>query len=299
MLVSTSFIWGLTFVTQKLAGYHMGAFTYNAVRFLLGAVSLIPVFLIFEKRTTTEKTKHTIIAGIIGGSVLFIASNLQQFGIVLNKNPGSASEAGFITGLYLVFTPIVGLFFGRKTRPLTWIACVIAFCGLALISIGPEGISSVKLSDGLLLIGAVFWALHILLIDRYAPTVDAIRFTAVQFAVSAVLSTISAFTFETPTVDGIIGGIWPVLFGGVIACGTAYTLQIIGQRSVEPSKAAIIFSLEALFAAISEAVFLNEFMTPRKYLGGAIIFAGIILSQIQKNKTYGKNEEIQDVQQQK
>jgi drug/metabolite transporter (DMT)-like permease len=278
-----SAIWGTTFVTQKLAGYHMGSFTYNGVRFALGALSLIPVFLIFEK-STPEKTRHTLKAGLIGGIVLFIASNLQQFGIMLNKDPGSASEAGFITGLYLVFTPILGLAVGRKARPLTWVACVIAFGGLTVMTIGPEGLPNIRLSDGLLLLGAVFWAAHILLIDRYAHSVNPLRFTAVQFAVSSVLSLISAFMFETVTIEGLRAGIFPILFGGVFACGTAYTFQILGQRGVEPSKAAIIFSLEALFAAVSEAVWLGELMTARKYLGGMIIFSGILLSQIAPKK---------------
>lgn len=280
-----SIIWGMTFVTQKLAGEYMGAFTYNGVRFALGVLSLIPVILIFEK-STPEKIKHTIKAGLAGGAILFIASNLQQFGIVLNDDPGAASEAGFITGLYLVFTPILGLALKRKARPLTWVACVVAFAGLALITIGPEGVSSIKLSDGLLLIGAVFWASHILYIDHFAHSVDPIRFTAVQFAVCSVLSIASAFAFENVSISGIWAGILPILFGGVFACGLSYTFQILGQRGVEPSKAAIIFSLEALFAAISEAIWLKELMTPRKYLGGAIIFIGIILSQVAPKKRH-------------
>ena len=281
-----SAIWGMTFVTQKLAGYHMGSFTYNGVRFALGVLSLAPVIMIFEK-TTPEKRLYTIKAGLAGGVILFIASNLQQFGIILNKNPGSASEAGFITGLYLVFTPILGLALGRKARPLTWVACVIAFVGLALITIGPEGLSSVKLSDGLLLLGAVFWAAQILFVDRYANSVDPMRFTAVQFAVCSILSMSSAFIFEPVSLEAIWGGIFPILFGGVFACGTAYTFQILGQRGVEPSKAAIIFSLEALFAAVSEAVWLRELMTPQKYLGGAIIFAGILMSQLAPKRKQG------------
>ena len=278
-LVGASIIWGTTFVTQKLAGYHMGAFTYNAVRFALGALSLIPVFLIFEK-TSKSKMRHTLKAGLIVGVILFIGSNLQQFGIVLNKNPGSASEAGFITGLYLVFTPILGIFFGRKASPFTWVACVIAFAGLFLISSGEQGIPELSVSNVLLLIGSVFWAAHILTIDRFAQSVDPVRFTAIQFAVCSILSAVSAFVFEPVSLEGIMNGIFPILFGGVVACGAAYTLQILGQRRVEPSKAAIIFSLEAVFAAISEAVWLGEFMSLRKYIGGAIIFLGILLSQI-------------------
>jgi drug/metabolite transporter (DMT)-like permease len=257
----------------------MGSFTYNGIRFALGALTLLPFIFLLEKKSGLSRLL-TLKAGIAGGAILFIASNLQQFGIILNKEPGSASEAGFITGLYTVFVPLLGLFLGRKARPLTWIAAVIAFGGLALISIGPEGLSSVKLSDLLLLLGAVFWAVHILLIDRYVHRIYPFRFTAVQFAVSSILSIISAFAFETVTAEGIWNGALPLLFGGVFACAAAYVFQILGQRGVEPTVAAIIFSLEALFAAISEAVWLGELMTARKYLGGAVIFAGILLAQI-------------------
>jgi len=279
-----SAIWGTTFVTQKIAGYYMGSFTYNGVRFALGVLSLLPVILIFEK-SGPEKRRYTVKAGILGGAVLFIASNLQQFGIVLNPDPGSASQAGFITGLYLIFTPILGLALKRKTNPLTWVAGIIAFVGLTLITVGPEGVSSIKLSDGMLVLGAVFWAVQILYVDHFAKSVDPICFTAVQFAVSSILSLSCAFTFETVSMTGIWDGIFPLLFGGVFACGTAYSFQILGQRGVGPAKAAIIFSLEALFAAISEAVWLRELMTARKYLGGAIIFAGILLSQVKRNNS--------------
>ena len=274
-----SAIWGATFVTQKLAGEHMGAFTYNGIRFALGSVSLLPIIFLLEKSDGT-KSKVTLKAGIIGGVILAVASNLQQLGIVLSKSPTSASEAGFITGLYTVFTPILGVALGRKTNILTWVSTLLAFAGLTLISVGPGGLSSIQFSDFYLVLGAVFWAVHILIIDHYAHSVDPIRFTAVQFAVSAILSMSAAFAFDTISARGIIDGLFPILFGGIVACGASYVFQILGQRGVAPARAAIIFSLEALFAAISEAVWFGEVMTARKYLGGAVIFAGIILSQL-------------------
>jgi drug/metabolite transporter (DMT)-like permease len=280
---ATSVIWGLTFVTQKLAGAHMGAFAYNGFRFALGALSMLPVIFIFE-RTRKEGHRRTLLAGLGGGVILFFASNLQQFGIVLNKNPGSASEAGFITGLYIVFTPILGIAFGRRARPLTWLAAALAFGGLALMSMGPEGLASVKISDILLLAGAVFWALHILYIDRFARDVAPLRFAAAQFVVSAALSMAAAAAFETVSLQSAAAAALPLLFGGVFACGTAYTLQILGQRAVEPAKAAIIFALEAPFAALGETVWLGETMTAQKYVGGAVIFAAIILSQLSGRK---------------
>ena len=285
----TSAIWGASFVTQRLAMEHMGAFTYNSIRFALGAVSLLPAIKLLEKRLVPEKNnppagKLTLKAGLAGGGILFIAANLQQFGIALSNSPSSASEAGFITGMYTIFVPILGLVLGRKPRPLIWLCAALAFAGLALISIGPGGISSFQLTDTLLMLCAVFWAAHIMLIDRYVNYIRPLSFSATQFAVCAVLCLVCALVFEEITVQGLRDGLPVLLFGGIVASGVAYSLQIIGQRKVEPSRAAIIFSLESLFAALSEVVFLGVLMTPQKYLGGAMIFAGIVLSQRQRGE---------------
>ena len=274
-----SVLWGASFVTQKLAGQHMGAFTFNGVRFAMGSVVLLPI-IYFLERHDREKNRRAWVAGLAGGLVLFAASNLQQFGIVLSKSPTSAGEAGFITGLYTVLVPIFGLALGRKAGVWTFVSAGLAFCGLALISVGPGGLASVQLSDLLLVVGAVFWAVHILVIDRFADAVSPLRFASVQFAVASVLSLASAFAFEQVSLDGIRAGMLPLLYGGVLSTGTAYTLQILGQRRVPPARAAVIFSLEALFAALSEAIFLGEAMTMRKYIGGAIIITGILLSQL-------------------
>jgi drug/metabolite transporter (DMT)-like permease len=274
-----SAIWGMSFVTQKLAVQHMGSFTYNGVRFALGAFSLLPVIKLFEKPDRT-KIKKTLLAGCAGGVIVFIAANLQQFGIILSKSSSSASEAGFITGMYIIFVPILGLFLGKKTTPLVWISAVLAFGGLTLISTGAE--TAFQLSDLLLVLCAVFWAMHILLVSRFVNEINPLRFAVVQFAVCSALCLVSAFIFEDISRQGLFDGLGVLLFGGIFAGGVAYTLQIIGQRRVEPSRAAIIFSLESLFAALSEAVYLGEVMTLRKYLGGAVIFTGILLSQRQK-----------------
>jgi drug/metabolite transporter (DMT)-like permease len=287
LLFLASLIWGATFVAQKAAGGHMETFTYNGIRFALGALTLLPFILLFEKKDSC-KTRRTWMVGIAGGVVLFVAANLQQLGIVLSRSPSSASEAGFITGLYTVFVPILGLAIGRKANRYIWLSAVLAFTGLALISIGPGGLSSIQLSDSLYVFGAVFWAVHILLIGRYVKGIHPLRFAAIQFLVCSLLSTTGAFAFETVRIESIWAGIVPILFGGILSSGVAYTLQIIGQRKVEPAKAAIIFSLEALFAAIAEAVVMGELMTPQKYIGGLVIFAGILLSQITPERGRGK-----------
>ena len=278
LIILASVIWGATFVSQKLAGLHVGAFTYNGVRFALGCITLLPVALLLEK-SDRAKTRRTVRVGAVLGVVLFAAANLQQLGIVLSDSPSAAGEAGFITGMYTVLVPVFGWALGRKTTAWTWIAAVTAFGGLALISVGPEGLSSARFSDLYTVGGAVFWAFHILIIDRFARDVSPVRLVITQFAVAAVLSMVCAFVFETVSLDGLRAAIWPLLFGGVLASGVAYTLQIFGQRGVEPSRAAVVFSLEAVFAALSEAVWLGEVMTPRKYLGGAVILLGVLLSQ--------------------
>ena len=279
MLFVAAMIWGAAFVAQKLAGQYMGSFTYNGVRFAMGSITLLPVIFLLEK-TDSEKNRRTWIIGLAGGVVLFAAANLQQFGIVLSDSPSSASEAGFITGLYTVFVPLFGLALGRKATALTWLSAVLAFVGLALISIEGDGLASIQASSLILVIGAVFWAVHILLIDRFVGSISPVRFASIQFAVCSVLSLASAFVFETVRIGDLRDGILPLLFGGVLSSGVAYTLQILGQRGVEPSRSAVIFSLESLFAALSETLMLGAVMTPRKYLGGAVIFAGILISQV-------------------
>jgi len=304
-IVAASALWGASFVTQKIAGYHMGSFTYNGIRFLLGALSLCPVILALERKalsadSPTEQTKpspaiirRTWLAGLGGGVIIFIAANLQQFGIVLSRSPSSASEAGFITGLYTIFVPVFGLALGRKAGLPVWLGAALAFAGLAMISIGSAGdagpgvLASVQPSDLLLVLCAMVWAVHILYIDKFAQSVSPVRFTAAKFTVSGILSVICALVFEDVSVRGLMDGAMPLLYGGIAASGIAYTLQVLGQRRVAPSRAAIIFSLESLFAAVSEAVFLGVAMTAQKYAGGAVILSGILLSQHKKRDKGG------------
>ena len=282
-MILAAAIWGAAFVAQKMTAEHMGAFTYNGVRFAMGSVALIPVILLLEK-PDKSKTRRTWLMGTAGGAVLFTATNLQQVGIILSDSDTAASEAGFITGLYIVLVPIFGLAVGRKAGVMTWIGAVVAFAGLAVISIGPDGVGAIRMTDLTLVLCAVFFAVHILLIDRFVKDINPIRFASIQFATSAVLSTVCALSFENvlnlSSLRGIWAGILPLLFCGILSSSGAYTLQILGQRGVEPSKAAIIMSLEALFAALSEAIWYKVLMEPRVLIGGALIFAAIMLSQI-------------------
>ena len=280
-LFLTAAIWGFAFVAQVQGMDYMGAFTYGGVRFAIGALSLLPVILLFERgRGRPGEVKQTLLYGALTGLILFAASTLQQYGILLTQ---SAGKSGFITGLYTVLTPIFSIALGKKPGLLTGLGAVSAFAGLYFLS-APEGLGRVTLGDGLLVAGAVFWTLHIMAVDAFAPKVRPIRFSSVQFAVCAALSLAAMAIFEQPTASALWAGRTPLLYGALLSVGVAYTLQIVGQRNVEPSKAAIIFSLESLFAALGGFLLLREQLGWKGYLGGALMFLGIILSQLKLKK---------------
>ena len=280
-LFLTAAIWGFAFVAQVQGMEFMGAFTYGGVRFAMGALSLVPVMLLFERgHGRPGEAKQTLRTGAVTGVILFVASTLQQYGILLTN---SAGKSGFITGLYTVLTPIFSIALGKKPGLLTGIGAASAFAGLYFLS-APEGLGRVGLGDGLLVAGAVFWTFHIMAVDAWAPRVRPIRFSAVQFAVCAALSLIAMAIFERPTLAALWEGRAPLLYGAFLSVGVAYTLQIVGQRSVAPSKAAIIFSLESLFAALGGFLLLREVLGWKQYLGGALMFLGIVLSQVKIRK---------------
>jgi len=259
----------------------MGSLTFGGVRFAIGTLSLVPVILLFErKRGRPGEAKQTLLYGSLAGVILFAASTLQQYGILLTN---SAGKSGFITGLYTVLTPIFSIALGKKPGLLTGLGAVSAFAGLYFLS-APEGFGRVGLGDGLLVAGAVFWTFHIMAVDVYGSRVRPIRFSSVQFAVCALISLACMAVFERPTVGAVWAGRVPLLYGAFLSVGVAYTLQIVGQRHVEPSKAAIIFSLESLFAALGGFLLLHEVLGWKQYLGGALMFLGIVLSQVKLKK---------------
>jgi drug/metabolite transporter (DMT)-like permease len=275
-LLLAALIWGFAFVAQVAGMDYVESFTYTGVRFFLGALSLIPVIRIFEKDADEPRKKiKTALYGTLCGVVLFTAVNFQQFGIVFTN---SAGKSGFITGLYIVIVPIMGIFLGKKTNIYIWLGAALAVVGLYLLSC-PNGIGSITIGDAVLLIGAFFWAIHILIIDRFIGESYVIRFSMWQFLVCASLSAGAAFIFETPRIENILAGYVPILYGGIFSAGLAYTFQTLGQREVPAAKAAIVFSLESLFSAVGGAILLGELMTAKSYVGCGFIFAGIILSQ--------------------
>lgn len=292
LLLLTAAIWGLAFVAQKVGAEHVGAFTYNGIRFALGSISLIPLILFLNKKKgENEKTKNndrdslklTIKAGIIAGCALFIATSLQQMGVMGT----TAGKAGFITGLYMVIVPILGLFLKQKVNKSTWIGIVIAIIGLYLLSINED--FSISNGDLLVLIGSVGWAIHILLIDNFTKKIDPLKLSSVQFATCSILSLVMAIIFEDINMVGISGAMVSILYGGLLSVGVAYTLQVVAQKNAKPSHAAILLSMESVFGALGGAMFLGERIGTRGLVGCILIFIAIIISQLKPSEKGSKD----------
>lgn len=298
-LFLTAVIWGFAFVAQVSGGAHLGIFYYNGIRFTLGAASLIPVVLIFE-RGERGKNKITYLAGIVAGVILFTASNLQQWGINIT---GSSGKAGFLTALYTVLVPILSaIFLRRHTGRNTWFGAILSLVGLFMILSGsmssndtPFFSAALRLSAGgssvggtltvgfgdiVLLLCALAFAVHILFIDHFNTSIKPLRFSCTQFFTVGLLSLLIAFFTETVTADAVQSALIPILYAGLMSTGVAYTLQTIGQRGVHPTVSAIILSTESMFAAIGGALLLHERMTVVGYIGCAVILVGVILAQL-------------------
>lgn len=288
ILLLTAAIWGFAFVAQRAGMEHIGAFTYNGIRFALGSASLLPIIYFSGKNNKNAEAKPkadlktTIKSGIMAGCILFIAASFQQVGLIYT----TAAKAGFITSLYIVLVPILGIFLKQKTYSTTWIGAVTAAVGLYFLSINED--FSIQLGDLLQLIGAFFWAAHIQVIDRFVKNVDAVKLSSAQFATCSILSLITAFALEDISIGGIYLALIPILFGGIMSVGVAYTLQAVGQRYAKPAHAAIALSMEAVFAAIGGMLILKETMNLRGYFGCALMLAGMLITQTENIKTENK-----------
>ncbi len=278
MLLVTAAIWGFAFVAQRVAMDHMGPFSFNAVRFLLGAASLLPLIWFFSRKkavaTTTAAKTSIWLAGGVAGAILFVAAALQQVGLL----DTTAAKAGFITGLYMILVPFLGLFLRHVTGLNAWLGALLALVGLYLLSINAD--FSMSRGDFLMFVGAIFWACHILWIDFIGRRVNALQLSAVQFLACGLLSSVAAFWQETPTFASVLLA-WPaILFASFISVGLAYTLQVVAQKRAKPTHAAIIMSMEAVFAAIGGVVFLDENLPMRGWIGCGLMMTGMLLSQI-------------------
>lgn len=282
LLLLTAMIWGFAFVAQRSGMASIGPFAFNAVRFALGAASLLPLILL--GRRSRSSSVRTLDSGgkalriLAAGTVLFCGASLQQVGIVTT----TAGNAGFITSLYVVLVPIIGFLFRRSSGTLygagIWIGALLALAGLYVLSV--SGTLAMKTGDLLELIGALFWAVHILLVGRFAAVMDALELAAGQFAVCSIWSLAGALLAEPNPFAGTVAAALPILYGGLFSIGVAYTLQIVAQKSAHPAHASIILSMESLFAGLGGVVLLSEALTWRLAGGGFLMLAGMMVSQL-------------------
>ena len=281
LLLITATIWGFAFVAQRVGMEYLGPFAFNGIRFALGSLSLLPLLQYTQSRQHRDSANEAKAAaatawkgGCLAGIVLFIAASLQQVGLQFT----TAGNAGFITGLYVVIVPILGLFIGQKATSGTWSGAVLTAAGLYLLSITES--FSIAYGDLLEIMGAFFWAGHVLLIGWYSPRTNPIKLAAIQFAVCSLLSMATAISIETITLEGIRGPAIPILYGGLGSVGVAYTLQVVAQKTAHPAHAAILLSLEAVFAAFGGWLILGEQLTSRGAVGCLLMLLGMLISQL-------------------
>jgi drug/metabolite transporter (DMT)-like permease len=282
LLLITAAIWGFAFVAQRAGMASMGPFTFNAIRFSLGALILLPIAKILGRKgnySLKSALKSYRLPILLTGLVLFGGASLQQVGLVGT----TAGKAGFITGLYVIIVPLLALLWGSRTHPAHWIGAILAVGGLYLLSV--KAGFRVSSYDLVVLAGAFVWAVHVHLIDRYSARVGPIRLSIFQFAICGILSGVAAILFEDISISGITEGLWPILYGGFLSVGLAYTLQVVAQRDANPSHAVIILSLEGAFAAVGGWLVLDEVLTQRDLIGSVLILGGMLVSQFFARQT--------------
>lgn len=291
ILFITAIIWGCAFVAQSVGGELVGPYTYNFIRYLIGAVVLIPVIIFRDQRKISHKPeskkekKDLLVSSLICGIILCVATNLQQVSFSLGSTAGNA---GFLTACYIIMVPIIGIFFHKKVGINIAISVCIAMVGLYLLCIdGPFRFSS---ADICLLLCAFAFSFHIITIDNYGSRVDGVRLSSMQFFIAGLLSFIPMFIFDMDlriSALSLIGkymtdyhALIPILYGGVMSCGVAYTCQIIGQKGLNPSVASLIMSLESVFSVLAGLVILNELMSLKETIGCLLLFGAVVLAQI-------------------
>lgn len=285
ILMLTAFIWGTAFVAQSVGMDYLGPFTFNGVRSLIGAAALLPciwLLQILNKKEGTVKEegsrKDLIIGGIACGLLLFAASSLQQIGIQYT----SAGKAGFITAFYIVIVPVLGIFLHKKIGWKVWIAVLLALAGLYFLCITEK--FTIGRGDIMIFLCALVFSLHIMVIDYFSPKVDGVKMSCIQFFVCGIVSIPFMVLTETPRLDAMLAGWFPLMYAGVFSCGVAYTLQIVGQKNVNPAIASLILSLESCFSVLAGWMILGERLSVRESAGCVLMFAAIILAQLPDKK---------------
>lgn len=294
LLLMTAIIWGSAFIAQSKGADVIGPFTFNTVRYALAVVALLPVIYIFSRKKERDEVsadkevqntcrhqdhKTLIIGGIATGLALFTASSLQQYAMAFT----TAAKAGFITTLYVILVPIVGIFLKKKIRPIIWLCALLAVIGLYLLSIQP-GTFSISRGDFFVLLCALAFTGHILIIDYFSPKTDGVKLSCIQFAVVSVASFFAMMLTETFVLSEVIDAVIPLLYTGVLSSSVGYTCQIIAQKKADPVISSLILSLESVFAAVFGALILHENMSGREITGCVIMFAAIIIAQLPEKK---------------
>ena len=283
MLLLAAMIWGFAFVAQSTGMNYVGPYTFNAVRSFMGSFVLFPFAFLgkhkFHKMTKEEK-RELLLSGSICGLLLGTATNLQQIGIMTT----SVGKAGFLTALYIVLVPIAGLFLKKKCGKNVWIGVVCSVIGLYLLCMTDDS-AGIAVGDLYLLGCAIVFTFHILVIDYFAPKVNGVQMSCVQFLVAGILSSIFMFLSETPNITSIWEAKLPLLYAGVLSSGVAYTLQILGQKNYNPTIAVLILSLESSFSVLGGFLILKETLSMRESFGCLLMFVAIILAQLPSKKT--------------
>jgi len=278
LLLIIAAIWGFAFVAQRVGMDHVGPFTYNGVRFALGCLSLVPLLITGKAAsgplTVAAGSRLFILGGGALGIVLYAAASLQQAALLYT----TAGKAGFITGLYVVIVPLLGLFWKQRPNPGTFAGAALAAAGLYLLSV--TGSFEMEFGDFLVLLSAFFWSAQVLMVAWLSPRVNPVQLAFYQFTVCSVLCLATAFCFETVAWSRIYAAAIPILYGGVLSVGIAYTLQVVAQREAQPAHASILMSLEAVFAALGGWMILGETLNARGLMGCALMLGGMILSQL-------------------
>lgn len=283
LLLLTAAIWGIAFVAQSVGMDYVGPFTFNCVRCLMGGMVLLPCIWFFDRKNRGKRhvpvipgaRKTLILGGVCCGAALCLASNFQQFGIQYT----TVGKAGFITACYIVIVPVLGLIFGKKCSPVVAGAVVLSLAGLYMLCM-TGGRLSINRGDLLMLVCAFLFAVHIMVIDFFSPVVDGVKMSCIQFFVSGALSGAAMLAYERPDVSQILAAWVPLLYAGVMSCGVAYTLQIVGQKGMNPTVASLILSLESSISVLAGWALLGQRLTSREILGCGLMFGAILLAQI-------------------
>lgn len=293
LLIITALVWGVAFVAQRQGGAQAGPYTFNCIRSFLGGLVLLPVIPFLDrytgkkKRETAQSRRSLLIGGALCGTVLFVASTFQQMGMYYGT---SAGKAGFLTACYIVLVPVLGIFAGRRCNWNVWISILVAVAGLYFLCL--TNTFSFQFSDGLVLLCAVCFSVHIMVIDHFSPLVDGVRMACIQFFVCGLWGMIPMFLVDLRQagVDpwlhslGNLDAWIPILYAGVMSCGVGYTLQIIGQNGIHPAIASLLMSLESVFSVLAGMLLLHETMTGREILGCVLVFAAVIFAQMDFSK---------------